>query len=199
MGFRLFPATSIDMMDVLAMKCRHNAVELHCIVSQQKSVPKHALGFTICSCTCSPQPLSRSFILFNFQEHNEVSTIFLNYPCSIRLLYPSESCLSTVPPKSCTKPIASAHTPTLSIPRVSHQSPRTPNPSKCTTNQFPDSAPRPVYSEAAPGTHGPSKVHTSEADKATAASKEDHTPEPEKASQTWASNMMKYYRYLPRN
>ncbi|RII19173.1 hypothetical protein CUC08_Gglean001837 [Alternaria sp. MG1] len=62
-----------------------------------------------------------------------------------------------------------------------------------------NSAPRPVYSEAAPGTHGPSKVHTSEADKATAASKEDHTPEPEKASQTWASNMMKYYRYLPRN
>lgn len=56
-----------------------------------------------------------------------------------------------------------------------------------------------MYSEAAPGTHGPSKVHTSEADKATEASKEDHTPEPEKASQTWASNMMKYYRYLPRN
>lgn len=48
-----------------------------------------------------------------------------------------------------------------------------------------------MYSEAAPGTHSSSKVHTSEVDKATAASKDDHTPEPEKASQTGASNVTK--------
>ena len=77
----------------------------------------------------SPQPLSRSFILFNFQEHNEVSTIILNYSCSTRLLNLSRSCPSPIPPNSCTKPTPSAHTPTLSIPRVSHQSPRTPLPS----------------------------------------------------------------------
>ena len=38
------------MMDVLVIRRRHNAVELHCIVSQWKCVPKHLLGFTICSC-----------------------------------------------------------------------------------------------------------------------------------------------------
>ncbi|CAN9216179.1 unnamed protein product [Alternaria alternata] len=54
-----------------------------------------------------------------------------------------------------------------------------------------NSPPRPMYSEAAPGTHGSSKVHTSEADKATATSKDGHTPEPEKASQTGASNVTK--------
>ncbi|RYN19806.1 hypothetical protein AA0113_g3269 [Alternaria arborescens] len=52
-----------------------------------------------------------------------------------------------------------------------------------------NSPPRPMYSEAAPGTHSSSKVHTTEADKATAASKDDRTPEPEKASQTGASNV----------
>jgi hypothetical protein len=63
--------------------------------------------------------------------------------------------------------------------------------SKCTTNHFPDSPPRPMYSEAAPGTHGSSKVQTSEADKATATSKNGRTPEPEKTSQPEASSVTK--------
>jgi hypothetical protein len=48
-----------------------------------------------------------------------------------------------------------------------------------------------MYSEAAPGTHGSSKVQTSEADKATATSKNGRTPEPEKTSQPEASSVTK--------